>query len=149
MTTEGGGGMITPRVIRHCKAPAYLGMCKEVFERDVRPFVPEVPVGNKGVGFDRLDLDAWFEQHKRRNGRPAKKEQSLWDEQERGVSPSKVTAQEPSTRRGDGKESSPGLDRYRRKTPKTGLPVKSSGAKPSSYGEEIIDRCLGNARGGT
>jgi hypothetical protein len=39
------------------------------FNAEVRPFVPEIPIGKQGVGFDRLDLDDWFEEYKMSNGR--------------------------------------------------------------------------------
>ena len=137
-----------PRYIRHCNAPAYLGMCKEVFERDVRPYLTEIPIGRKGVAFDRLDLDAFADEYKRRNGRPATKEFS-WDEQERGAYPSKKTVQEPSIKSGVGEESSPGLGRYRSKKPRTGLPQKSVDAQQSSKVEAVVGRCLQIALRGT
>ncbi len=36
---------ILPRVIRAKHAPSYLGMSREVFNRDVKPFVTVVPIG--------------------------------------------------------------------------------------------------------
>ena len=136
------------RYIRHCNAPAYLGMCKEVFERDARPYLIEIPIGRKGIAFDRVDLDAFADEYKRRNGRPARKEFS-WDERERGEFPSKKTDQEPSIRSGAGKESSPDLGGYRSKKPKTGLQEKSAGVKQSSKVEAVVDRCLQIAQRGT
>lgn len=59
------------RFIRLRDAPAYLGMDKNRFNREVRPHVTVIPIGTQGVAFDRLDLDAWADDHKRRNGRPA------------------------------------------------------------------------------
>ena len=36
----------------------------------------------QGVGFDRHDLDAWVDDYKRRNGRPARKGDTTWDANE-------------------------------------------------------------------
>jgi hypothetical protein len=54
-------------------APGYLGMSPRTFNAVVRPYLTELPVGDGGIGWDRLDLDAWVDEHKRRNGRPATK----------------------------------------------------------------------------
>lgn len=62
--------MILPRVIRLRDAPKYLGMDKNRFNAEVRPFIVQVSYGKRGVGFDRLDLDAWFADYKQRNGQP-------------------------------------------------------------------------------
>jgi hypothetical protein len=32
----------------------------------------EIPIGEQGIAFDRLDLDAWADDYKTRNGRPGK-----------------------------------------------------------------------------
>nr|WP_256586091.1 hypothetical protein [Pseudomonas sp. Choline-3u-10] len=50
---------LPPRILRANAAPAYLGMCRSEFNRTVRPFIREFPIGVQGVGFDRLELDAW------------------------------------------------------------------------------------------
>jgi hypothetical protein len=63
---------ILPRMIRLRDAPWYLGMDPNRFNAEVRPYLVEIPVGKQGIGFDRLDLDAWFEDYKSRNGRPGK-----------------------------------------------------------------------------
>jgi hypothetical protein len=57
-------------VIRLKDAPGYLGMDRNRFNTDVRPYVTEMRMGKQGVAFDRLDLEAWFEEYKSRNGRP-------------------------------------------------------------------------------
>ncbi|WP_243753551.1 hypothetical protein [Pseudomonas koreensis] len=51
--------ILQPRVIRAKQAPGYLGMCRDVFNKVVRPYVREFPVGAQGVGFDRVELDKW------------------------------------------------------------------------------------------
>ncbi|WLH55626.1 hypothetical protein PSH73_17050 [Pseudomonas sp. FP2294] len=48
-----------PRFLRASTAPAYLGMCREEFNKTVRPNVREFPIGKQGVGFDRIELDEW------------------------------------------------------------------------------------------
>ena len=54
------------------------------FNAEVRPFLTEIPIGRQGIGFDRLDLDAWVDQYKSRNGRPGQSlGERLWDEKER------------------------------------------------------------------
>ncbi|MGO9568544.1 MAG: hypothetical protein ACLP5H_13480 [Desulfomonilaceae bacterium] len=63
---------LLPRQIRLRDAPRYLGMDKNRFNAEVRPYLTEIPVGKQGVGFDRLDLDRWFEEYKACNGRPGK-----------------------------------------------------------------------------
>jgi hypothetical protein len=72
---------ILPRVIRLRDAPHYLGMNPNLFNDEVRPHLTEIPIGKQGIGFDRLDLDAWFEDYKSRNGRPGKRKgvDKLWD----------------------------------------------------------------------
>jgi len=73
---------LQPRVVRFREAPAYLGMDRNRFNAEVRPFLTEVPIGTQGIGFDRLELDAWFEDYKSRNGCPAQKGENAWDANE-------------------------------------------------------------------
>ncbi|MEQ4314711.1 hypothetical protein ABNM01_15485 [Pseudomonas syringae] len=51
--------VIQPRILRANQAHHYLGMCRDEFNKTVRPNVREFPIGKQGVGFDRLELDAW------------------------------------------------------------------------------------------
>jgi len=60
---------LVPRVIRLRDAPRYLGMDIHRFNNEVRPSISEVRIGKQGVGFDRLDLDRWFDQYKTRGMR--------------------------------------------------------------------------------
>jgi len=64
--------ILLPRLIRLRDAPRYLGMDPNRFNAEVRPYLIEIPIGKQGIGFDRLDLDAWFEEYKISNGRPGK-----------------------------------------------------------------------------
>ena len=59
-----------PRILRYRDAPSYLGMDRNRFNAEVRPFLTEVPIGAQGIGFDRLELDAWVDDNIARNGRP-------------------------------------------------------------------------------
>ena len=80
---------LLPRLIRLKNAPEYLGMDRHRFNQEVRPNLTEIPIGSHGVAFDRLDLDAWVEQYKRRSGRPAAynhRSMEIWDENEHQVS---------------------------------------------------------------
>jgi len=71
---------LLPRLIRLRDAPHYLGMDRNRFNAEVRPFVTEIRIGVQGIAFDRLDLDAWAEDYKQRNGRPGtpRKGEHLW-----------------------------------------------------------------------
>jgi len=64
--------MTQPRVIRHRDAPAYLGTNEHRFNEEIRPHLIEVPIGSIGIGYDRLDLDAYWEEYKARVGRPGR-----------------------------------------------------------------------------
>ncbi len=77
--------ILLPRVIRLRDAAVYLGMDKNRFDREVRPSLTEFPIGDQGVGFDRLDLDNWFDEYKVRNGRPGKSTEGgkSWDRKSR------------------------------------------------------------------
>lgn len=59
---------ILPRFIRLRDAPAYLGMDRHRFNFEVRPHLVEIPIGNQEISFDRVDLDAWADEYKARNG---------------------------------------------------------------------------------
>jgi hypothetical protein len=67
-------------------------MDKNRFNRDVRPGLPAIPIGTQGIAFDRLDLDAWADDYKSRNGHPAAqpKRKKPWETKERRGSPSVV-----------------------------------------------------------
>jgi len=78
---------LLPRLIRLRDAPFYLGMDRNRFNAEVRPHVTEIRIGTQGVAFDRVDLDAWVDDYKSRNGRPGHpKGEKLWDARERRAS---------------------------------------------------------------
>ena len=70
--------VLLPRLVRFRDAPGYLGMDRNRFNTEVRPFLTRIPIGQQGIAFDRLELDAWVEEYISRNGRPAKRSE-LWD----------------------------------------------------------------------
>jgi len=63
---------LLPRLVRLRDAPAYLGMDRNRFNREVRPHLTRIPIGQQGIAFDRLELDAWVEDYVSRNGRRPK-----------------------------------------------------------------------------
>ena len=65
------------RLYRRADAAKYVGMSVYLFDREVRPYLTDIPIGNQGIGFDRFELDEWVDHHIRANGRPAQKE-GLW-----------------------------------------------------------------------
>ena len=70
---------LQPRIVRFRDAPSYLGMDRNRFNAEVRQHVTEIPIGTQGIGFDRLELDAWVDDYVARNGRPARKGAKAWD----------------------------------------------------------------------
>jgi hypothetical protein len=76
-----------PRVIRAKDAPAYLGMDRNRFQKEIKPYLLAVAIGSQGIGYDRIDMDLLWEQYKRRNGRPGalyKEGEGQWEEAQRG-----------------------------------------------------------------
>jgi hypothetical protein len=64
--------ILLPRLLRFRDAPRYLGMDRNRFNAEVRPFITNIPIGRQGIAFDRLELDAWVDEYKSRNGRRLK-----------------------------------------------------------------------------
>ena len=102
---------INPRFIRLRDAPAYLGMDRNRFNAEIRPYLLEIRVGIQGKAFDRVELDAIAEEYKNRNGRPGRlKGARLWDEKERPAS-SRDREFGTSTRGSTGREFAKALER--------------------------------------
>lgn len=59
------------RLYRRVDAAAYLGMSPPQFDRLVRPSLQEVWLGPQMLAFDRIELDAWVDEYRAANGRPA------------------------------------------------------------------------------
>ena len=59
-------------------------MDRNRFNSEVCPYLVEICIGEQGIAFDRLDLDAWVDQYKTRNGRPASnlRGKASWDAKE-------------------------------------------------------------------
>ena len=77
---------LLPRIIRLRDTPFYLGMDRNRFNAEVRPYLTTIPIGRQGIAFDRLELDAWVADYVSRNGRPAAVRRKPWDEEERQAS---------------------------------------------------------------
>jgi hypothetical protein len=110
---------ILPRLIRLRDAPHYLGMDRNRFDAEVRPNLIEIPVGVQGIGFDRIDLDRWFEDYKERNGRPGKRKgvDKAWDARKSPVS-SIAKARGTSTRLSEEDAFAKAVERATLKKPK-------------------------------
>ena len=73
--------IVLPRLIRLRDAPHYVGMDRNRFNAEVRPFLTEIPIGKQGIAFDRLEMDAWVEDYKSRIGCPGRLiGETIWDE---------------------------------------------------------------------
>ena len=77
---------LLPRIIRLRDTPLYLGMDRNRFNTEVRPYLTTIPIGRQGIAFDRLELDAWVADYVSRNGRPAADRRKPWDVEERQAS---------------------------------------------------------------
>jgi hypothetical protein len=64
--------LLLPRLVRFRNAPGYLGMDRNRFNREVRPHLTTIPIGQQGIAFDRLELDAWVDDYVSCNGRRPK-----------------------------------------------------------------------------
>jgi hypothetical protein len=84
--------LIQPRLIRLRDAPAFFGMDKNRFNREVRPQLTEIRIGTRGCAFDRLEMYAAADDYKARNGRPAAQSDRSrpWESKGRQGSPSAV-----------------------------------------------------------
>ena len=67
-----GNLVLLPRLIRLKDASGYLGMDRNKFNADVRPYLTEIPLGKQAIAFNRLELDAWVDDYIERNGRRPK-----------------------------------------------------------------------------
>lgn len=59
-----------PRLIRLRDAAKYLGMDRNRFNNEVRPFLVTLKIGQQGIAFDRFDLDEWADEFKKSQGKP-------------------------------------------------------------------------------
>jgi hypothetical protein len=100
-------------------------MDRNRFNNEVRPFLTKIPIGQQGIAFDRLELDAWVEDYISRNGRPGlPKGDRIWDVKERqGSSGDKGSGISTSASVGDAFAKA--LERLRSKKPNCSSPGKS------------------------
>ncbi|WP_430754947.1 hypothetical protein [Magnetovirga frankeli] len=113
---------LVPRFIRLRDAPAYLGMDRNRFNREVRPFIVEIRLGKQAIAFDRLDLDQVAEEYKARNGRPGQpKGEPLWDARKHPAS-SRGKESGTSTNTSVGGEFARALERINWKKPNVSSP---------------------------
>lgn len=109
---------LLPRYIRVGAAPAYLGMDRNRFTAEIRPYLTEIVMGKRSKAFDRLELDAIADQYKERNGRPGRLQgERLWDGKRRPAS-SGERAFGTSTNGSKGSEFAKALDRLNLAKPK-------------------------------
>lgn len=73
---------LQPRLIRFREVSHYLGMNRNEFNARVRPYLTVIPIGKRGIAFDRLELDAWVDHYKTAAGRPPRR-RTLWQKDER------------------------------------------------------------------
>ena len=106
---------VSARLIRLRSAPAYLGMDKNRFREEVRPAVTVIPIGRRGIAFDRLDLDAWIDDYKHRNGCPVRR-RVVWDKDKKGCQGSSKGARFGTlTSESTGSEFAKALERFNSK----------------------------------
>ena len=90
---------IAPRLIRMRDAPAYLGMDKNRFNSEVRPYLTEIPLGKQAIAFDRIELDAWVDHYIDCYGRPGQPLGGMtWDkEKHRALSKERASGTSTNT----------------------------------------------------
>lgn len=147
------GFSIQPRVIRLRDAPDYLGMDKNRFNEEVRPFVTEVPIGVHGIAFDILDLDAWWEDYKFRTGcsKSSFKGKKTWDKQKLEPKVSTQRLMDPKQSVKNGKEIESLVDSVKsaKTKPKPGCTMKSKKENAISNVEKAFAICLQSAHRST
>ena len=118
-------------------------MSRDIFDADVRPGLTEIPIGARGVGFDRLELDAWagaYISARGRRGRNKRKDESC--ELEPRAFCSKVPSELPTSGT-EVKGSSKGSVKSARKGQKIGSEIArpdSITSEPSNF-ERALNAC--------
>jgi hypothetical protein len=49
-----------------------MGIDRNKFNKDVRPYLTEIPLGKQSIAFELLEIDAWIDDYVRCNGRRPK-----------------------------------------------------------------------------
>lgn len=91
------------RFIRQKDAPEFFGVTRQIFDRNIRPYLIEIWLGDtarSGIVYDIYDLNARADIMKERNGRPAKKGVSEWDAKQPALSLSKDLGPHTGTLKG-------------------------------------------------
>lgn len=124
MTATPHTNSILPRFIRIRDAPFYLGMDKNRFNQEVRPSLTEIKIGQQGIAFCRIELDAWADEYVRRFGKSSmkkqdKQEKSSW--QRKSQASSKEATVGTSTKKSTGNAFAKALEQAISKKPKNTL----------------------------
>jgi hypothetical protein len=141
--------MLLPRFIRLRDAPGYLGMDRNRFNAEVRPWLTEIAIGIQGIAFDRLDLDRFAEEYKQRNGRVPEKGVSLWRVPEPPASKQMPTGARSSTSGCSGCGSSDASARSIRTRLKPGLRGKLRSCGKPTYSDNVLKELSAKLQSGT
>ena len=135
--------IILPRFIRYRNAPAYLGVDRGRFDNEIRPYLIEIPIGDRGIAFDRLDLDEWADDYKHRNGRLSRKTKVLSCEQGQKESNLPPTAGKLLTKNTEAKDYLSASEKLVKTKPKHGCgKSKSESTTNLSKARNAISRLL-------
>lgn len=142
-----------PKVLRLKDAPSYLGVDKNKFNDSIRPHLKEVKVGIRSVGYDRLDLDKWVEDHKSCTecSKSSILGEATWDNQklEPAASIQKLMAVKQSTKLTKENDSTNDLVRLVKKKRKRACTEKSTQKTKQSSVQKALDSCSRIVRKGT
>lgn len=64
--------ILQPRIVRQRDAPGYVGVDRNKFDAEWRPYLTEVPLGQRALGYDRLELDRLADAYIAARGRPGR-----------------------------------------------------------------------------
>ncbi|MBT2322914.1 hypothetical protein J7E62_11215 [Variovorax paradoxus] len=115
-------------------------MDRNRFDAEVRPALTEIPIGHRGIAFDRIELDAWLDAYIAERGRPsrARKGETPCELGQKGSSSSGAIGS--STSSTSAKGSSSGSARSRRTTLKPGFGADSS--RSTTSGQSNFEQAL-------
>lgn len=63
---------LVPRIIRVGQAYGYLGVDRNRFNSEFRPYLTVIQLGKQAIGFDRIELDALADHIVATQGRPGR-----------------------------------------------------------------------------
>lgn len=138
---------VLPRLIRHRDAYGYIGVDRNKFDAEVRPYLTEIPLGPKSMAFDRRELDAWADAYIAAHGRPGphmRKDEICKPGQ--GESMLTPMAAEPSTRSTKDTASSSASARSARPKRRQNSAGAGPRSKPSNF-EAALNACGQMAHG--